>query len=233
MHRIDTPTAQRDKFGHGKNGFTRGNPQTGTPATQLDYMYCDAIQEEIANVIESAGFTLDKLKHNQLSLSISELIKKGVNAGEYLPAEKVADESYETNSALNFKKRPRLNDSDMIAMTDFYLQSGNVGFEVSPTGVIRQWMLVVLNEVGESLAQEIGNITYYTKYYSIALPVSFLRAAYNAQVTVACGTMSNQGGMATLSASANITDSLSRVTVAITSYDPRVRPALYLTVIGE
>lgn len=152
---------------------------------------------------------------------------------KYLPAKKIANESYETNSALNFKKRPRLNDSDMIAMTDFYLQSGNVGFDVSPTGVIRQWMLVVLNEVGESLGQEIGNITYYTKYYSIALPVSFLRAAYNVQVTVACGTMSNQGGMATLSASANITDSLSRVTVAVTSYDPRVRPALYLTAIGE
>ncbi|HHH0832373.1 TPA: hypothetical protein ACPY5W_004314, partial [Yersinia enterocolitica] len=26
MHRIDTPTAQVDKFGAGKNGFTRGNP---------------------------------------------------------------------------------------------------------------------------------------------------------------------------------------------------------------
>ncbi|EOK6286159.1 hypothetical protein M8806_22220, partial [Escherichia coli] len=28
MHRIDTKTAQKDKFGAGKNGFTRGNPQT-------------------------------------------------------------------------------------------------------------------------------------------------------------------------------------------------------------
>ncbi len=26
MHRIDTKTAQKDKFGAGKNGFTRGNP---------------------------------------------------------------------------------------------------------------------------------------------------------------------------------------------------------------
>ena len=103
MHRIDTPTAQRDKFGQGKNGFTRGNPQTGTPATQLDYMYCDAIQEEIANVIESAGFTLDKLKHNQLSLSISELIKKGVNAGEYLPAIKINSNCYCVNSHVVIK----------------------------------------------------------------------------------------------------------------------------------
>ena len=39
MHRIDTKTAQKDKFGAGKNGFTRGNPQTGTPATDLDDDY--------------------------------------------------------------------------------------------------------------------------------------------------------------------------------------------------
>ncbi|EAA1514454.1 phage tail protein, partial [Salmonella enterica subsp. enterica] len=26
MHRIDTPTAQKDKFGQGKNGFTNGDP---------------------------------------------------------------------------------------------------------------------------------------------------------------------------------------------------------------
>ncbi|MCO6555989.1 MAG: tail fiber protein [Gilliamella sp.] len=77
MHRIDTPTAQRDKFGQGKNGFTRGNPQTGTPATQLDYLYCDAIQEEIANAIESAGIKLDKSKHDQLATAIKEFVKKG------------------------------------------------------------------------------------------------------------------------------------------------------------
>ena len=77
MHRIDTSTAQRDKFGEGKNGFTRGNPQTGTPATQLDYLYCDAIQEEIANAIESAGIKLDKSKHDQLATAIKEFVKKG------------------------------------------------------------------------------------------------------------------------------------------------------------
>ena len=77
MHRIDTPTAQRDKFGEGKNGFTRGNPQTGTPATQLDYLYCDSIQEEIANVIELAGITLDKSKQDQLATAIKKFINDG------------------------------------------------------------------------------------------------------------------------------------------------------------
>ncbi|MGY0161703.1 integrase [Edwardsiella tarda] len=66
MHRIDTPTAQKDKFGAGKPGFTRGNPQTGTPATDLDDDYFDSLQEEIVGVIEAAAITLDKSDRGQL-----------------------------------------------------------------------------------------------------------------------------------------------------------------------
>jgi hypothetical protein len=97
MHRIDTATAQKDKFGQGKNGFTRGNPQTGTPATQLDYLYCDAIQEEIANAIELAGIKLDKSKHDQLAMAI----KKG-----NVKLSSATDSSSETEAAtpLSVKK---------------------------------------------------------------------------------------------------------------------------------
>lgn len=66
MHRIDTTTAQKDKFGAGKNGFTRGNPQTGVPATDLDDDYFDSIQEEIAGVVEGGGLTLDKADRGQV-----------------------------------------------------------------------------------------------------------------------------------------------------------------------
>lgn len=74
MHRIDTATAQKDKFGAGKNGFTRGNPQTGTPATDLDDDYCDMLQEELAGVVEASGATLDKEKHNQLLTALGALL---------------------------------------------------------------------------------------------------------------------------------------------------------------
>lgn len=74
MHRIDTPTAQKDKFGAGKNGFTRGNPQTGTPATDLDDDYFDMIQEELASVVEATNVTLDKSKRNQLLTAIRALL---------------------------------------------------------------------------------------------------------------------------------------------------------------
>ena len=74
MHRIDTPTAQKDKFGAGKNGFTAGNPQTGTPATDLDNDYFDMLQEELAGVVEATGVDLDKSKHNQLLTALKSLL---------------------------------------------------------------------------------------------------------------------------------------------------------------
>ncbi|SKC22464.1 hypothetical protein SAMN05216168_4499 [Kosakonia radicincitans] len=75
MHRIDTATAQVDKFGVGKNGFTAGNPQSGTPATDLDNDYFDMLQEELAKVVESTGVELDKEKHDQLLTALKYLFQ--------------------------------------------------------------------------------------------------------------------------------------------------------------
>lgn len=77
MHRIDTSTAQVDKFGAGKNGFTGGNPQTGELPTALDADFFDSVQEEISAVIESSGVALDKSKKNQLVTAIKALVSSG------------------------------------------------------------------------------------------------------------------------------------------------------------
>lgn len=74
MHRIDTSTAQKDKFGAGKNGFTGGNPQTGELPTALDQDFFDSIQEEISAPIEAAGLTLKKASKNQLLQAIRALM---------------------------------------------------------------------------------------------------------------------------------------------------------------
>ncbi len=74
MHRIDTKTAQKDKFGAGKNGFTRGNPQTGTPATNLDDDYFDMLQEELCSVVEASGASLEKGRHDQLLTALRALL---------------------------------------------------------------------------------------------------------------------------------------------------------------
>ncbi|MCY6913927.1 hypothetical protein OYB04_25365, partial [Escherichia coli] len=74
MHRIDTKTAQKDKFGAGKNGFTRGNPQTGTPATDLDDDYFDMLQEELCSVVEASSASLEKGRHDQLLTALRALL---------------------------------------------------------------------------------------------------------------------------------------------------------------
>ncbi|EKA8790907.1 tail fiber protein [Escherichia coli] len=74
MHRIDTKTAQKDKFGAGKNGFTRGNHQTGTPATDLDDDYFDMLQEELCSVVEASGASLEKGRHDQMLTALRALL---------------------------------------------------------------------------------------------------------------------------------------------------------------
>jgi len=74
MHRIDTPTAQADKFGPGKNGFTNGDPATGRRATDLNSDMWDAVQEEICAVIEKSGLALNKDQHDQLYSAIIKII---------------------------------------------------------------------------------------------------------------------------------------------------------------
>lgn len=93
MHRIDTSTAQKDKFGAGKNGFTGGNPQTGELPTALNADFFDSVQEEIAAVIEAAGLTLIKSNRAQLLAAMNTLIGPGrllniqvlTGSGNYIP----------------------------------------------------------------------------------------------------------------------------------------------------
>ncbi|MEZ2569221.1 phage tail protein, partial [Escherichia coli] len=58
----------------GKNGFTRGNPQTGTPATDLDDDYFDMLQEELCSVVEASGASLEKGRHDQLLTALRALL---------------------------------------------------------------------------------------------------------------------------------------------------------------
>lgn len=78
MHRIDTPTAQVDKFGPGKNGFTNGDPATGRRATDLNSDMWDAVQEEVCAVIEKSGLVLNKDQHDQLYQAIVKIINSKI-----------------------------------------------------------------------------------------------------------------------------------------------------------
>lgn len=85
MHRIDTPSRQKDKFGSGKDGFTKGNPQTGTPATEISPEILDAMQEEICSVIELSGLQLNKTENDQLFKAIEAMLDAVAPIGVVLP----------------------------------------------------------------------------------------------------------------------------------------------------
>ena len=53
---------------------TRGNPQTGTPATDLDDDYFDMLQEELCSVVEASGASLEKARHDQLLTALRALL---------------------------------------------------------------------------------------------------------------------------------------------------------------
>lgn len=135
MHRIDTPTAQKDKFGAGKNGFTRGNPQTGTPATELDNDYFDSLQEEIVGVIEAAAIPLDKRDRGQLlkamkkhfQSSLGEAEKLGVATPSQMQVGTATDLLPSVAAVMSLFSKRSFSTNDFIRIPDV------------PGGIILQW----------------------------------------------------------------------------------------------
>lgn len=155
MHRIDTSTAQKDKFGAGKNGFTRGNPQTGTPATDLDDDYFDMLQEELAGVVEATGVGLDKSKHNQLLTALKALLL----SREHPFADIKADGAAAVAEALSnlglgtaAKKDVGTGTGQIPDMSSFIFTGQDLGSFKLPGGFIVQWAyLTSLDPTGWTL----------------------------------------------------------------------------------
>lgn len=79
MHRIDGPAAAPGGL------FTDGDPNVGTPATVVTDDWCNAIQEEIAHVVEGAGTALVKADNSQLLAAIRTLVATALPAGIVSP----------------------------------------------------------------------------------------------------------------------------------------------------
>lgn len=66
MHRIDSATARENANGDGKTGFHDNADLPNQDATYFTPEWSNALQEEVANVIEGLGLTLDKSDNGQL-----------------------------------------------------------------------------------------------------------------------------------------------------------------------
>ncbi len=66
MHRIDSATARKNANGDGKTGFSDNADLPNQDATYFTPEWSNALQEEVANVIEGLELTLDKSDNGQL-----------------------------------------------------------------------------------------------------------------------------------------------------------------------
>lgn len=142
MHRIDTVTAQKDKFGAGKNGFTRGNPQTGTPATDLDDDYFDMLQEELCAVVEESGEALDKGKHNQLLTALRALLLSRSNPFGDIASdgpEAIAKALANLQLGEAAKRNVGTGANQIPDMNSFLCSLASNGYMKFPGGLIVQW----------------------------------------------------------------------------------------------
>ncbi|HHP3236886.1 TPA: gp53-like domain-containing protein [Escherichia coli] len=137
MHRIDTKTAQKDKFGAGKNGFTRGNPQTGTPATDLDDDYFDMLQEELCSVVEASGASLEKARHDQLLTALRALLLSRKNPFGDIKSDGTVETALENLGLGEAAKRNVGTGENQIPDMSSYA-SGS-GWRKMPDGSIEQW----------------------------------------------------------------------------------------------
>ena len=140
MHRIDTKTAQKDKFGAGKNGFTRGNPQTGTPATDLDDDYFDMLQEELCSVVEASGASLEKGRHDQLLTALRALLLSRKNPFGDIKSDGTVKKALENLGLGEAAKRNVGTGANQIPdMGSFTLSVSGTGYQKLPSGFILQW----------------------------------------------------------------------------------------------
>lgn len=140
MHRIDTKTAQKDKFGAGKNGFTRGNPQTGTPATDLDDDYFDMLQEELCSVVEASGASLEKERHDQLLTALRALLLSRKNPFSDIKSDGTVKTALENLGLGEAAKRDVGTGENQIPDINSFLSvTGAAGYQKLPSGLIIQW----------------------------------------------------------------------------------------------
>lgn len=99
MHRIDSATARENANGDGKTGFHDNADLPNQDATYFTPEWSNALQEEVANVIEGLGLTLDKSDNGQL---LKALVEK---FGE----KKVLEDSIKEYKSMFEKDRERLD----------------------------------------------------------------------------------------------------------------------------
>ncbi|HEI2967193.1 TPA: hypothetical protein SI690_004101 [Escherichia coli] len=192
MHRIDTKTAQKDKFGAGKNGFTRGNPQTGTPATDLDDDYFDMLQEELCSVVEASGASLEKGRNDQLLTALRALLLSRKNPFGDIKSDGTVKTALENLGLGEAATRNVGTDTgqvpDMSSFTTGYSGAADwpnskSGWSKGPDGVITQWGIFGF-PVGQTGTNVVFPLPFPARVESITLTMADIQESLLSPTTM-------------------------------------------------
>ncbi|EKG1318904.1 hypothetical protein ACQ02M_000885 [Escherichia coli] len=192
MHRIDTKTAQKDKFGAGKNGFTRGNPQTGTPATDLDDDYFDMLQEELCSVVEASGASLEKGRHDQLLTALRALLLSRKNPFGDIKSDGTVKTALENLGLGEAATRNVGTDTgqvpDMSSFTTGHSGAADwpipkSGWSKGPEGVITQWGIFGF-PVGQTGTNVVFPLPFPARVESITLTMADIQESLLSPATM-------------------------------------------------
>ncbi|MDM1611918.1 gp53-like domain-containing protein, partial [Escherichia coli] len=190
--RIDTKTAQKDKFGAGKNGFTRGNPQTGTPATDLDDDYFDMLQEELCSVVEASGASLEKGRNDQLLTALRALLLSRKNPFGDIKSDGTVKTALENLGLGEAATRNVGTDTgqvpDMSSFTTGHSGAADwpnpkSGWSKGPDGVITQWGIFGF-PVGQTGTNVVFPLPFPARVESITLTMADIQESLLSPATM-------------------------------------------------
>lgn len=102
MHRIDSTTAVEDLNGPGKNGFTEGDPGIPLSPTKVTAKILNALQEELCNIVEAAGLTLDDEDNTQVLQAIMSLLIGRNRCDGFIVANNSGDIAHDIDVGVGF-----------------------------------------------------------------------------------------------------------------------------------
>ncbi len=155
MRRIDTTNRSPNLFGSGKDGFRNGDIAQGVSPTEFNAEWCNAIQEELANVIEATGVALNGANNAQVLNAIQDLIDTTVSSQALTQV--VADGRY---AAIDDGKKP----GEIFMHAGTAAPAGSLVVPTVPTNVSRTTYAALFAAIGVTYGIGNGTSTFGLPY---------------------------------------------------------------------
>lgn len=131
MHRVDGAGATPEGL------FTTGNPILGITATVLTSAWLNAVQEELAGVVEGAGITLEKGTQDQLLTAIIALINDAVTTAVGREVEVLAPSNLTAGDLFIVGDMPGIAKEDALSGANVVMI--RLGQQVVPKTIPETW----------------------------------------------------------------------------------------------